>query len=531
MFPYQITNGGVVVFIDGEPLSFARSHSMYDSIVAGINAGDEDVVRLHTSVRDAIVSMTEGKVKIEGDKITVNGRIINGPIVERILSMIAMESKAVKGFVKFLDRLYDNCSKSVIDNVFNFLEACDLPITVDGCFLAYKYVNSDFTDCHTGTFDNSVGATPSMPRNECNDDNSVTCSSGLHVCSLAYVEGMLSSNSYNIIVCKVAPEDVVAVPKDYNNSKMRTCRYEVVSVLGNGEKIEPYFSGDTVTEESIDNDLKNLVEMIFARGEEASLLPIILDAFITVEGESLIDVLERCIRLIGPNRDVIQEFIDTMIVDDPDIDVMVLNHSDTGSFDGVLLIVTDEEPRTVMFDVEPTNPVKSDLAWDMDALAAAGKAGGKAAGKAPPLLSSMLESSIKLIGPNSRALETFIEVSVSEYKNAKMSISKDATGKVDGVHIMVYGEQVVFVSFDEPDKHTNTVDPTDNPTKPPTNTVKAVKPNGRSKLTVDQVRSIKASKASYEAGDITLTSIGKEYGVHREQIARIFRGETWKHIT
>ena len=54
---------------------------------------------------------------------------------------------------------------------------------------------------------------------------------------------------------------------------------------------------------------------------------------------------------------------------------------------------------------------------------------------------------------------------------------------------------------------------------------------GRGKLTPDQVKAIYARKQDWEDGTVTLTALGAEYGVHREQIARIFRGETWSEVT
>ena len=46
-----------------------------------------------------------------------------------------------------------------------------MPITPDGNFIAYKGVKQDFTDqVDSGKFDNSVGQTLSMRRNQVCDD-------------------------------------------------------------------------------------------------------------------------------------------------------------------------------------------------------------------------------------------------------------------------------------------------------------------------------------------------------------------------
>jgi hypothetical protein len=98
-----------------------------------------------------------------------------------------------------------------------------MPITEDGRFLAYKWVRSNYFDCHTGTFNNSVGKVCKMPRNKVNDDRTQTCSDGLHVCTHAYTKF-----GERLMVVAVNPRDVVSVPNDYDNAKMRVCEYEVM---------------------------------------------------------------------------------------------------------------------------------------------------------------------------------------------------------------------------------------------------------------------------------------------------------------
>jgi hypothetical protein len=35
-----------------------------------------------------------------------------------------------------------------------------------------------------------------------------------------------------IVILKINPRDVVSIPTDYNNSKGRACRYEIIGELG-----------------------------------------------------------------------------------------------------------------------------------------------------------------------------------------------------------------------------------------------------------------------------------------------------------
>jgi hypothetical protein len=77
--------------------------------------------------------------------------------------------------------------------------------------------------------DNSVGKIVEMERNSVDDNSSNTCSSGLHFCSQEYLS---SFGGERTVIVKINPRDVVSIPNDYNNSKGRACRYEVIGEVG-----------------------------------------------------------------------------------------------------------------------------------------------------------------------------------------------------------------------------------------------------------------------------------------------------------
>jgi hypothetical protein len=82
-----------------------------------------------------------------------------------------------------------------------------------------------------------------MPRNQVDEDKDRTCSKGLHFCSIKYLPHFSDHNGGHTMMVKINPADVVAIPADYNNTKGRCSRYEVVneytedwrSKLGRGE--------------------------------------------------------------------------------------------------------------------------------------------------------------------------------------------------------------------------------------------------------------------------------------------------------
>jgi hypothetical protein len=167
-----------------------------------------------------------------------------------------------------------NPSKRAVDELFGFIEACDLPITEDGHFLAYKKVQENYMDCHSGTIRNAVGDTPSMDRNQVDEDKDRTCSYGLHFCSYGYLRSFGGSR---IMVLKINPADVVAIPSDYNNSKGRCSAYEVVAEIEteNGlpkQRLDTqYYNENRDTIESASEEIaekKNGVKMTYALAEQ-----------------------------------------------------------------------------------------------------------------------------------------------------------------------------------------------------------------------------------------------------------------------
>jgi hypothetical protein len=114
------------------------------------------------------------------------------------------------------------------------VEKNDHPITESGNFIAYKRVRGSFKDIHSNTMDNTVGSLVEMPRNQVNEDSSQTCSYGLHVANWEYAHTQFASSDPAtdvMLEVEVDPADVVAIPADYNNAKMRVCKYKVLGVV------------------------------------------------------------------------------------------------------------------------------------------------------------------------------------------------------------------------------------------------------------------------------------------------------------
>lgn len=91
-----------------------------------------------------------------------------------------------------------------------------------------------FTDSYSRTMHIELGSPVRLDRNLCDSNPNRTCSVGLHIGAMRYVQNFKGNTT---LVCLVNPRDVVAVPKDYNGEKMRVCEYLPLSI-STGEIIE-----------------------------------------------------------------------------------------------------------------------------------------------------------------------------------------------------------------------------------------------------------------------------------------------------
>lgn len=228
------TGKNVSVVLDGKPYVISSSVGHFPQVLDAINENDADALYNLLQPKLNISVATEGRISYDGRDLMFNGERIHNAISDR-LNFLWSRGLKYQPLLKFLDNLMDNPSFRAVNETYGFLEACNLPITDDGHFLAYKMVRHDYSDIYTGTMDNSVGKVVEVPRNKVDEDSNRTCSYGLHCCSKEYLfSGYGSWNSGGvdrILIVKVNPRDVVAVPSDYNNSKMRVSRYEVVGEL------------------------------------------------------------------------------------------------------------------------------------------------------------------------------------------------------------------------------------------------------------------------------------------------------------
>jgi hypothetical protein len=228
-YPYIIQGKNIVVVIDNEPHTVSSSHISYERIKSAIKADDWDTVKDIIDPKKTVINYGAGNVSIQGETLFWKDQELHNTLTVRMIRMF-QDGFPIEPMIRFMENLMENPSKRAVDELYGFLEKGNLPITPDGHFLAYKKVRQDYKDIHSGTMDNSVGQTVKMERNFVDDDKDRTCSTGLHFCSLDYLDHFGNATSRTIVL-KINPRDVVSIPADYNNTKGRACRYAVIDEI------------------------------------------------------------------------------------------------------------------------------------------------------------------------------------------------------------------------------------------------------------------------------------------------------------
>lgn len=148
------------------------------------------------------------------------------------------EQENTVGMQRFMERVAAVAGRRShsVQDLMRFMQRGDLPVAEDGCIVIYKILrkrtlpaHSDFTyvDVHSGNVPQRVGAYVHMDESLVDMNRNNECSNGLHVARRGYLGGFSGDV---VTICKVRPEDVIAVPT-YDANKMRVCGYHIISEL------------------------------------------------------------------------------------------------------------------------------------------------------------------------------------------------------------------------------------------------------------------------------------------------------------
>lgn len=225
---YIISDNTITVFHNGKAAMVDRTNAYADQLIDALKNKKHDEIPTLISAAERIKKFSDGKFTVEDGKIFVEG-VEAAPALGQRIKDFSDKGLPYQPLIEFHKNLQKNPSKRARNDLYSFLEKNNHPITENGCFIAYKKVRSDFKDVHTGTMDNSVGKIVSMPRTQVDEDPNRTCSAGLHISNASYCKQFYAGGV--MLELEVNPCNVVAIPTDYNQSKIRVSEYKVLSVI------------------------------------------------------------------------------------------------------------------------------------------------------------------------------------------------------------------------------------------------------------------------------------------------------------
>lgn len=218
---YHVLNDSVVLNYNGKTQTVSSDDARYQEVLDCIR---EERLADIPGVVEIERRFNGGGIELKDGLLSANGEVLPVELEDRIVKF--KDAKLpYQPLLNFWDKLKKNPSYNARKMLFAFLEHNGHPLTQDGDFVAYRGVAEDFKDKHTGTFDNKPGSVCEMDRNRVDDNPNNTCSAGLHVACFDYAKGF----GEKLVEVLVNPADVVCVPVDYNGTKMRVCRFEVVA--------------------------------------------------------------------------------------------------------------------------------------------------------------------------------------------------------------------------------------------------------------------------------------------------------------
>lgn len=233
---FIITDNTLSLYYNGKPYTVSKSAVSpqdWERIKNALKDGDLGEVVRRIDTATAVKTHFEGEIEVRNGQLVYKGQVIDTYPAQRAIDFMR-EGLPYRPLLNFIQRLEANPSYRARQDLYKFLEHGGNPLTDDGHFLAYKKVkrvDGKLVDIYTRTFSNEPGVTVQIPRNQVDEDPQRTCSHGLHVCSYTYLPHFGTGCADEVVVVKVDPADVVAIPTDYHNTKMRVCRYQVLETL------------------------------------------------------------------------------------------------------------------------------------------------------------------------------------------------------------------------------------------------------------------------------------------------------------
>ena len=244
-----IEGGGYLVVITpgNAPKNISVDNQIYKKIKKAIEKDNLSLINELLFPAKELEKKTKGVLKIKDTgEVLLKNKLIN-PVIANIGKDLLEKGYPLEPLIALDNNINNSKNEWVKEQLIRFLKSNKSPITEDGCFIGYKGVlelEGHLYDCYSSKILNDIGRTVSMPYSNVIADPHQNCCAGLHVAAYDYVFSCYPNKTH--IIVKVNPKDVVSVPYDYENQKIRVCKYKVLGLLKDNQKLEDiYFQWDS----------------------------------------------------------------------------------------------------------------------------------------------------------------------------------------------------------------------------------------------------------------------------------------------
>jgi hypothetical protein len=235
----------LTVFVGGEMYVATDTHPNFTAILVKVAEGDESVVDLFdvSKTAEKRFDRLSERVTVSNGRIYFDGEEVDNALTSQVLRFIDGGVEDFNPLVKFFEKVMTNPNGHSREQLYRWLARYDFTITDEGDFIAYKGVKVVEADHkydsishgravsngveYNGAIPNPLGAVVEMPRGDVQFDPSVGCHTGLHAGTWGYASNFAQGAVLTVVI---NPRDVVSVPTDCQDQKLRVCRYVVKEV-------------------------------------------------------------------------------------------------------------------------------------------------------------------------------------------------------------------------------------------------------------------------------------------------------------
>lgn len=265
-------NSNITVLLDGDLFTATDQHpnwtAIVDQVTNDVPDGLRDLFDLTVTLSTKFETLSD-RVAVMNGQVYFDGDAVDNALADQIVRFYTSGVDEWMPLVRFWEKLASNPNEHSRTQLYRWLQTHSFTIADDGDIIGYKGVNKDangnFVSVHAGPairngeqvngyVVNNPGDVIKMPRSDVQHDPSVACHTGLHVGTWNYAKNFASF----VLKVKFNPRDVVSVPTDCNDAKVRTCGYTVVekidSPINNIVDPQSYYSYPDVDPDDDDDD-------------------------------------------------------------------------------------------------------------------------------------------------------------------------------------------------------------------------------------------------------------------------------------